>query len=238
MPGKHVHFVDGPSTPSSTFSASTLSSSSGPATPPPVWYSPPASTKSSLSSPYLGTLPAHIQLHPLLAATDGYTPLDWDMSLPAESSHAHLARYPPRLTDTIVSEPATNPPMQSLAIICTHLPWTITVTPTRGAIWAAPYVTVGDVLHTLYRTLRLGVTEPELGVLDAAGRDRVHDAYVRRYRRVGDPRDRDAEKAKGIKRVDFLRDHRAFYGMSLVQGGLPAKRLPHGAVWMLHTAKP
>ncbi|RDX51618.1 hypothetical protein OH76DRAFT_1401025 [Lentinus brumalis] len=238
MPGKHVHFVDGPGTPSSTFSGSTLSSSSGPATPPPVWYSPPTSTKGSLSSPYLGAQLAHVQMHPVLAATDGYAPLDWDMSLPAESARVQVAHYPSRLTDTLVSEAATNPPLPSLSIICTCLPWTITVTPTRGAIWSAPYVTVGDVLHTLHRTLRLGVTDPEMGVIDAPARDRVHDAYVRRYRRVIDPRERDAEKAKHIKRVDFLRDYRAFYGLSLAQGGLPAKRIPHGAVWVLHTAKP
>ena len=245
MPGKHVHFVDGPSTPSSTFSASTLSSSSGPATPPPVWYSPPqASAKSSHSSPRLAAAHAHAhyQIHPLLAAApDGGLPaLSWDLSLPAESSRAQLPPHPAQLTDTLVSAPATSPPLASLAIICAHLPWTITVTPTRGASWAAPYVTVGDVLHTLFRTLRLGVTEPELGagVLDAPARDRVHDAYVRRYRRVVDGRERDAEKAKGVKRVDFLRDQRMFGGLSLVQGGLPAKRVPHGAVWVLHTAKP
>ncbi|RPD59556.1 hypothetical protein L227DRAFT_503288 [Lentinus tigrinus ALCF2SS1-6] len=218
MPSKHVRFVDMPT----MRSASAPSSSTGPAT---------------LASPDLGTLPAQIHLHPLLVATDSDAPLDWDMSLPAESSRVRLANYPPQLIDTIVSQPATLPPRQSVAIICTYLPWTITVTPTPNATRTAPYVTVGDVLHTLYRRLRLGVTPAELGVLDAVVRDRVHDAYVARYRRVVDPGERDVEKGKRIKRVDFLREHRLFYGLTLIEGGLPALQLPHGAVWKLHTAR-
>ena len=233
MPGKHVHFVDVPSTPSSTFSASTLSStSSGPATPPSVWYSPLPPTK---GSPYAiaGTLP--VQIHPLLARTVGHgSPLNWDLSEPAESARPQVSNLPPRLTDALVAEPATNPPLPSLAIICDYLPWTITIGPTPNASWSAPWVTVGDVLHVLYRALRNGVTEPELNVLDLAQQDRVRTAYVRRYRRVPASREREAEKAKYIKRVDFLRDHRAFLGLSCVPGGIPAKGLAPGAVWALH----
>ncbi|RPD69139.1 hypothetical protein L226DRAFT_526746 [Lentinus tigrinus ALCF2SS1-7] len=235
MPGRHVHFADEPSTPSESRSASThLTSTRHPPRTPrrPM----PEGPTVLLSAPYLGTLPAQILLHPLLAATNSQAPLDWDMSLPAESSRVHLASYPPRLIDTVVSQPATNPGMQSIAIICTHLPWTITVTPTPSATWTAPYVTVGDVLHTLYRTLRLGVTGAELSVLDAAGQRRVSDAYVHRYRRVVDPCKRDWEKAKRIKRINFLCDRRAFLGISLVEGGIPSRGLLHGAVWTLHTA--
>ena len=241
MPGKHVHFVDVPSTPSSTFSASTLSStSSGPATPPTVWYSPLPSTKSTWGSPYsvAGSLPG-VQIHPALARTIGQgTPLNWDLSEPAESARPQLSYLPSRITDALVAEPATQPPLPSLAIICDLLPWTITITPTPHASWSAPYVTLGDVLHALYRALRLAATEPELAFLEHAQRDRVRDAYVRRYRRVEHARERETEKAKGIKRVDFLRDHRAFLGLSCVPGGLPAKGLAPGAVWALHVARP
>ncbi|RPD52281.1 hypothetical protein L227DRAFT_515045 [Lentinus tigrinus ALCF2SS1-6] len=237
MPGRRVHFADEPSTPSESHSASNHPTPSRhpPRTPGrrmPQGQGPTV----SLSAPYLGTLHAQISVHLLLAATRGSSPLDWDMSLPAESARVLLTFNPQRLTDTIVSEPATIPPTQRLAIICTHLPWTITVTPSRGASWEAPYVTVGDVLHTLYRALRLCVTGPELGVLDAAGQRKAKEAYVRRYRRVVDPGNRDSEKAKGIKRIDFLCDYRTFLGISLVQGGIPARQLPHGAVWLLHTA--
>ncbi|KAI0754081.1 hypothetical protein C8Q80DRAFT_1094468 [Daedaleopsis nitida] len=239
MPGKHVHFVDldVPSTPSSTFSSSTLSStSSGPMTPPTVWYSPLPHTKSSPYTP-AATMPVH--LHPLLARTPGHgSPLHWDVSSPADNARPQLRGLPAQLTDALVAEPATNPPLPSLAIICDYLPWTLTVTPTPHALWSAPYVTLGDVLHALFRALRLGVTDPELAVLEPALQDRVRDAYVRRYRRVAGAREREAEKAKYIKRVDFLRDHTAFLGLSCVPGGLPAKGLAPGTVWALHVARP
>ncbi|KAI0760717.1 hypothetical protein C8Q74DRAFT_1221279 [Fomes fomentarius] len=229
MPGKHVHFLDVPSTPSPTFSTSTLSStSSGPQTPPNQWHSHLPSTKSTIRSPNraAGALPG-VQIHPVLART-----IVCASSTPPPPSH------PPRLTDALVAEPATQPALPSLAIICDHLPWTITVTPTPNASWSAPYVTLGDVLHTLYRTLRFAATEPELNFLELSLQDRVRDAYVRRYRRVEHSREREAEKAKGIKRVDFLRDYRSFLGLSCVPGGLPAKGLAPGAVWALHVAKP
>ncbi|RPD75344.1 hypothetical protein L226DRAFT_545643 [Lentinus tigrinus ALCF2SS1-7] len=234
MPGRRVHFADETAPPSESRSGSTH--------PTPTGHTPRrprrpmrAGVAVSLPGPYLGTPPAQIILHPLLAATNGDAPLDWDMSLPAEASRVHLARYPPQLVDTVVCQPATNPAMQCVTIICTHLPWTITVTPTPSATWTAPYVTVGDVLHTLYHTLHLGVTSAELGVLDAPRQRRVTATYIGRYRRVVDPCKRDWEKAKRIKRIDFLCDRRAFLGILLVEGGIPSRGLPHGAVWLLHT---
>ena len=126
----------------------------------------------------------------------------WDLGEPAESARPQL----PSLTDTLVCEAATIPPLAELTIICEHLPWKTVVHPTPEALWSwVPFVTVGDVLYRLYRALRLGVTEHEMGTLEPAQRDRVRDAYTRRYRRVADPAVRAEEKAKGVKRVDFLR---------------------------------
>ena len=145
--------------------------------------------------------------------------LDWDLAEPAEAARPLLPYLPARLTDTLVAEPATNPPLPALAIICEHLPWTITITPTPNAIWTAPFVTVGDVLHALHRALCLGVTDPELNVLGPAQRDRVHDAYVRRYRRAPGAA-RDMEKAKGIKRVDYLMGRVIMEGIQKGKDGL------------------
>ena len=61
------------------------------------------------------------------------------------------------------------PALASLSIVCDYLPWSVTVVPNPRAIWAAPYVTVGDILHSLFRTLRLGVTEIELDALELIG---------------------------------------------------------------------
>ena len=182
--------------------------------------------------------PGGISLNPILAHQLGHaTPLAWDMTDAAESARPQMHSAPRHLTDAMVCEPATYPPLPSLAIMCDHLPWTITVAPTPHALWAAPYVTVWDVLHTLYRTLRLGVTDYELDALEPALRERVHKAFVARYRRRAHPRDREAEKAKYVKRVDFLCDRTNFLGLAPVPSGNPAKGLAPGMVWALHVAK-
>lgn len=237
MPGKHVHFLDVPATPSSTYTSSTLDSTPGPATPPQLFRSP-LPTKADLHSPSRYA-PGGVSLNPTLARQPNVTtPLVWDMSEPAESARPQLFSPPSRLTDALVREPATQPPLPSLAIICEYLPWTIIVVPTPGALWTAPYVTVGDVLHTLYRTLRLAATDLELAVLEPTLRDRIQRAYVARYRRIAAPREREAEKAKAIKRVDYLCDRTAFLGLAAVPSGIPAKGLAPGMVWALQVAKP
>ncbi|KAM5533197.1 hypothetical protein V8D89_013153 [Ganoderma adspersum] len=239
MPGKHVHFVDAPSTPSPTFSNSTLDSD-GPQTPPDVYYPLPptkANKKVAYASSYYA--PGGVSLNPILAhQLANSTPLAWDMTETAESARPLLPSAPARLTDTMVRQPATHPPLPSLSVVCDYLPWSITVVPNPRATWAAPYVTVGDVLHTLYRALRLGVTDPELDTLEPALRERIRRSYVARYRRVAHPRDREAEKAKYVKRVDFLCDRTFFLGLAPVPNGNPAKGLAPGAVWALHVAKP
>ena len=160
------------------------------------------------------------------------------MSQAAEFARPQLNTAPTRLTDALVREPATHPALPSLAITCDYLPWTIIVVPTPGAAWSTSFVTVGDVLHTLYRTLRLGVTDFELGAADPALRARVHASYVARYRRVAQPAEREIEKAKSVKRVDYLCDRTSFRGLAPVPNGIPAKGMAPGTVWALQVAKP
>ncbi|KAI8974822.1 hypothetical protein BD414DRAFT_497602 [Trametes punicea] len=243
MPGHHrVRFVNVPATPSSTYSGATLPSSPGLATPPSLMASPlPA--KGYVASPsYLAMPPlsgSQVNVHPVLACTLGYgAPLTWDLTQPVESAQVRTGDVLP-VTEQLVIEPATTPKVASITIICERLPWAITVNPTDNAPWAAPYVTVGDVLYTLYRTLRLPVTPIELGLqADPAFQQRVQDAYIARYHRITHPGDREVEKAKMIKRVDFLCEAQMFKGLSLVPEGIPSKGLPPGVVWKLHVARP
>ncbi|KAI0641426.1 hypothetical protein C8Q79DRAFT_919451 [Trametes meyenii] len=239
MPGHHrVRFADGPSTPSSTYSDSSFASSPGPYTPPALYAAP-------LPGKYYGASPSYypvplpqVDFHPVLVHTIGGIALSWDVTQPVESATIQTpsAQYP--VTARVAAEPATTPPVSTITVVCEHLPWTITVVPRPDARWAAPYVTAGDVLHTLYRALRLAVTVAELNTVDAAHQQRIHDAYGVRWPRAARPDAREAERAKGIKRVDFLGDARVFRGLSLVPEGIPAKGLPPGAVWRLHVARP
>ncbi|KAI0353868.1 hypothetical protein OH77DRAFT_1406044 [Trametes cingulata] len=244
MPGHHrVRFADIPSTPSSTSDA-TLASSPGPATPPALHPSPlPAKHRGVFSPAYYPSSPlpaAPVRLHPVLAGVPAYpAPLVWDVSQPTESVQVRTSTSTQPLTDRLVKEPATEPKLGSITIICEQLPWAITVTPVPDAPgWKAPYVTVGDVLYTLYRTLRLSATEAERSLCDSAHLRRVHNAYVARYERIAHPGERELEKSKYIKRVDFLCTSRMFQGLSLVPEGIPAKGLAPGVVWQLHVARP
>ena len=111
------------------------------------------------------------------------------------------------------------------------------ITPTPGASWSCAHVTVGDVLHALYRALRLGASPLELATLSPTHVARVEAACARRVSHVRDRNARAVEAHKGIKRVDFLGAHRAFLGLAPVPGGLPAKGLAPGAVWELRVAR-
>ncbi|KAF8196173.1 hypothetical protein BJ912DRAFT_956616 [Pholiota molesta] len=101
MPGKHVHFnaasYAGSSTPSPSFSTSTLPSSPGPFTPPPLGYGSPYR-----SAPLPGI---EASLHSVLAA--GPNPaVAYDLCYPPESLKPLIHTLPAN----IFEQPATNPP--------------------------------------------------------------------------------------------------------------------------------
>jgi hypothetical protein len=218
MPGgKRVHFASDtfPDTPSPTFSSLSLPSSGGPRTP-----------ISAAGSSY--TL-ARIVINPLLGITrwagqPSPSPmLKYDVSQPPFTIKPKVSTVPPH----VLNELATTPPMPSMVIRFPHLPWTITILPTN-----TKHVTVRDVFDGIYRSLRHAVLEAEFQYLPSAeARYIVSNAYTRRYERLNDPRARELEKYKGLKRVDFLGGHTLFTGLlsSTTEG-------PH--VWFLYTHPP
>ncbi|KAL1948706.1 hypothetical protein VTO73DRAFT_10512 [Trametes versicolor] len=244
MPGHHrVRFADIPSTPSSTFSEATLASSPGPSTPPSLLSTPLPPKHHGTSSPcYYPASPLPgptVHIHPVLACAPGIgAPLTWDLTQPVESVRVLTSTALRAVSETLVKESATTPKVASITIISEHLPWSITVTPKQDAQWSAPYVTVGDVLYKLYRTLRLGVTAAELGTCELGHQQRVHNNCFARCAYLPTLELRQEERAKGVKRVDFLCEARMFRGLSLVPEGNPAKGLAPGTVWRLHVARP
>jgi len=228
MPGKHVRFADTntyhSSPPIPLFSDSPLPSPSDLMTPPPLKhvgspYSytplPPVQGHSPSKAPMaLGPVRIHAAL--------GYAPhptFAWDMVNHPSSSHTPL---PAR----ILAEPATSPPLPSLTIISPHLPWSIIVQPSQSPksnSWAggpAAFVTVADVLSTLYRALRLSVLPAEYSQLPShEAKDKVNYAY--QVRTQG-----SAEARKGVKRVDFLGVRKTFLGLSSTHRGPD--------IWMLN----
>jgi hypothetical protein len=96
--------------------------------------------------------------------------------------------------------------------------WRITIFPSRAA-----YVTVLDVIQGVYRFLRGQSTEREYKSLSADKQKRVENAYNQRWQRCH-PAEREMERIKGIKRVDFLAESKFFWGLT------PTKEL---GVWQL-----
>jgi len=228
MPGKHVHFLPTPkayapltpSTPALSVGASPLSSS-GPRTPPafarglpgPSPYAVPYGVKTR------PTAPRTVRLHTFLQFSQSPT-LNWDVSLPPSTistRHRELSRH-------TLAEPATSPPLSRITLRSPHMPWNITVSATRDGC-----VTVGDVLDTIYRTLRANVSSREFHELPSAKDSRrVTAAYEQRYRRHNRSKGYESEKQGGLRRVDFLMGHNIFTGFS------PTTRGPD--VWALNTS--
>jgi len=197
MPGKHVRF-DSFGTPSPTFSSASLPSSPGPVTPPSL----------GIGSPY-HTTPLPTVPHPALAISQ---PLwRWDMSYPTETIVART-----NLPSDIWTQAATQPAVGSMDIICSRLPWRITIYPrVQGS-----YVTVADVFDGLYRALSISVTAAEFDLLPSSrAKHAVNDAFLRRWKRQPSHALQIAEQKLGMKRMDFLGDRSGFGGLSYAKEG-------------------
>ncbi|KZT07068.1 uncharacterized protein LAESUDRAFT_699456 [Laetiporus sulphureus 93-53] len=235
---KRVHFDLPTATPSPSFSDTSLPSSAGPNTPPQFAQSPLYPVQQFLDSPAsFASVPyasAHVRIHPALVTPNAA--LIWDMVQHPAAAYDPSTAQP--LPPALLAAPATQPPLPSLTIICDLLPWSITVTPApASALSPRPQcITVGDVLGTVYRTLRLAVSDVELNYLPHEVRERVHAAYHTRCRIAPDERTRMIEKSKGVKRVDFLMEARRFVGLAIVMGGPPLKGKGLGEVWSLQVA--
>jgi len=206
MPGKHVRFDGIPPTPPSLYSyTSSLPSEGGPITPPPLQHFGSPHAYSPLPS-------VQSRIHPVLGAA--HVPLvRYDLTLPSSSLQLH-----PSVPAHVLREPATQPPLPCMTIICAHLPWSINVTASNSK--HGIYVTVIDVFEAIYRALRLGVTADEFeSIRTLEEKQRVDDAYRRRYKSVGDRKGYELEKSKGLKRVDFLKERQIFASLTSTPGG-------------------
>ncbi|KAH9960024.1 hypothetical protein BC827DRAFT_1133811 [Russula dissimulans] len=201
------------SIPSPASSTSSLSPSPGPSTPPPLpnvaFSSPTHSPQVAMSSPYRS--PPQPQVYTPSPIRQAYplpyippTPLIADLYIhPAIASPS--LRYDMRnqpsqtnLSPAILSHPASNPPLPSLAIRIGDLPWMFTVYPDPSVSPGNAVVIVQDVLLALYRHLRTTVKAEEY---DRMSKPRKAEIFKQFELRVGaDP----VQRGKGLRRVDFL----------------------------------
>ncbi|KAG5641591.1 hypothetical protein DXG03_004674 [Asterophora parasitica] len=221
MPGKHVRF-DGipptpvPSLPSLTNSSYSPSSVADLNTPPPLKYHGSPNACSPL--PYVPSA-----IHDLLGVAQvGAPPIHCDLTLePSLSTVGLNPKY--HLHPHALYEPATTPPLGRMVIDCTHLlkpAWAMI------EVWATNPnvgVTVMDVLHAIYRALRTGTTGDDFNALAYHDQKKVNDAYQRRVKLFRG--DKAIERAKGVKRIDYLKEKHLFGGLVETKSGPDIWRL-------------
>jgi hypothetical protein len=163
--------------------------------------------------------PGGAQIHSLLAFTP-FTPpnVQYDLSHPL---HTINSQFTPSFLN-----PATYPPLPALTVFCRHIAWPIAVSPSQPT----GYVSVIDVLTSVYTSLRLAVRRAEYDTLPSGDmRQKVDDAYFVRCRLLADEDERKLEALKGVKRVDFLVGKTRFLGLSG-----PVEGVPH--IWELNVS--
>ena len=234
MPGKSkyvrfsrttaVHAQATPQTPALSLGSLSPTSSSGLLTPPrpfamglpgPSPYGVPYAAKSQ-ARPHMGGRP--VRPHPVLQFSHSPV-LKFDVTQPPSTISTHHRGVSLR----ILSEPATDPPLPNLTIISPLLPWATNIAAPRGA-----FVTVGDVLHGLYRSLRINISSQDFHSLQSKDRIRVTTAYEQRCKCVRGTREYEHERRGGVRRVDFLMGHTQFTGLSSTNRG--------PGYWVLNTS--
>jgi hypothetical protein len=149
----------------------------------------------------------------------------------------------------VLAEPATYPSCTQMTLVSDLLPYPIHVLPGAAASVAGapvpppqpegkPYVSVHDVLATLYAALRTPLTPAEFGALPAAQQATVAAAFNARVAMAatavgnsGDAAARERERAKGVKRIDLLSaaGRTVFAGLGATRKGAPE-------MWVLNLA--
>ncbi|KAK0191985.1 hypothetical protein F5146DRAFT_1037877 [Armillaria mellea] len=102
---------------------------------------------------------------------------------------------------TLSKEPATQPCRTTLTLVSKYLPWRLHVLP------QGDYITVRDLMASLYTSLRVPVTHEEMK--QAKGGRSVQQAFARRIQGKG-----HEEARKGVRRVDFLLMNSVFVGIT------------------------
>ncbi|EIM89293.1 uncharacterized protein STEHIDRAFT_76247 [Stereum hirsutum FP-91666 SS1] len=138
--------------------------------------------------------PVPVTINPALASPH----LVFDLSAPPNRQSLHLPA-------SALAAPATFPPVPSIVLQCPSLPWNITVEPSPTASPnSAKFISVQDVLDALYSNMRTPVKEAEFKALAPAMGKAVSDAFEKRWRAFVNGMEREKERGKGVKRVDFL----------------------------------
>ncbi|KAJ7290511.1 hypothetical protein C8J57DRAFT_1459029 [Mycena rebaudengoi] len=213
MPGRHAHFARTNSFHPLGYSTSSAATLSGPFTPPSLFNgglpgpTPYVPRRRSYTDSWARKPRAHT-----LISTSRSPLLNYDISIHPSLIPTHYLG----ISTAALCEPAVYPPQYSITLVTPHLPWSMAVSATNGR-----YVTVADVINTIYRALRVNVTHREFNFFGTPKlKRRATAAYVQRYERLRGHRGWAEERSQGVKRVDFLMGCTKFRGISPTPGEL------------------
>ncbi|KAF4567336.1 hypothetical protein EYR40_006334 [Pleurotus pulmonarius] len=223
---RHVHFAAEndhyiyPTTPSPSYSQSSLPSSPGLMTPPPIHAMPapptpypfqprPLPSLSPETTALYAPQPMPIVIHPAL---DRPSAIGFDLRI--DPFPTKVVRD---LAPTELAKPATSPPLPQLRLKCKLLPWIIVVRPSSPKPNA--FVTVSDVLAGTYTQLCEAVKQGEFGrVRGVDEMNAIRDAWQKRCHEV-----RGAVDVE--RRIDFLMNNTMFKGLSATEEAPDVLRL-------------
>jgi hypothetical protein len=159
-------------------------------------------------APHLGTIPLPpieepVRLHQALA----YQPntrmlLVYSVAAPPSTVIADPeGNVDPTEIPRILGQAATEPPLTHMTLVSKAFPvtWAINVIPRTGA-----YVTVFDVLSSVYTFLRMPLSRPEFATLALTRAALVTEAYHLRVGRIVDEADNREQQSKGVRRIDLM----------------------------------
>jgi len=219
MPAKHVRFAadiavhahSSPAYSSASSSLPSVSDSDGPVTPPSLQHDTSPYSRSPL--PNVGASPNQRLALPGRNGSPLFISHDFTFD-PATS----VARLP----FTALAEPASYPPTPYIVILHKRLPWQIRLAPSDPKLG---YITVWDVLCGVSNFLKQPASKTEYDLIPSdRAKSEVSSAYMRRCKAS---RNFEAERAAGLKRVDFLEGRTRFCGLTGTSKG--------PEVWEVHT---
>ncbi|RPD52693.1 hypothetical protein L226DRAFT_474013 [Lentinus tigrinus ALCF2SS1-7] len=106
-----------------------------------------------------------------------------------------------------------------ITLVFPGLPLMVAIEPIDAPVWTStplPYVTVGDVLYSLYKALRLSVPLRELYALTRAHQESVSGVFRQRLAR--DLKNYDKNIHYGVRYIDYLGKMRQFVGLRPAAG--------------------
>jgi len=132
-----------------------------------------------------------------------------------------------------LEQPATNPQMTRVRIVCDSIPqWPVdlqvigtTLSPHRRRRAALPYLTLEDVVQAVHASLHRKISHEEWGRLTITEETEVARAYTRRFKASGNPYAESEQRAQGVKRVDFLLKNTWFKGFTWLESQNGVERL-------------